>query len=60
MEINDSLGMGNAEEFSAGDWDLTGDFLYLGNRNHIRRYSGLQCDSSLSRQYGSQDLATRY
>lgn len=41
MKISDSLGMGNTEEFSADDWDLTGDFLYLGNRSHIRRYSGL-------------------
>lgn len=41
MKISDSLGSGNMEEFSAGDWDLTGDFLYLGNRDHIRRYSGL-------------------
>ncbi len=41
MNINDSLGTGNMEEFSAGDWDLTGDFLYLGNKDHIRRYSGL-------------------
>ncbi|MHC4355153.1 MAG: hypothetical protein ACYS0H_20825 [Planctomycetota bacterium] len=41
MEINDSLGTGNMEEFSADEWDLTGDFLYLGNKNHIRRYKGL-------------------
>jgi hydroxymethylglutaryl-CoA synthase len=41
MKISDSLGMGNTEEFSASEWDLTSDFLYLGNRNHIRRYSGL-------------------
>jgi len=40
MKISDSLGTGNMEEFSAGDWDLTGDFLYLGNKDHIRRYSG--------------------
>jgi hydroxymethylglutaryl-CoA synthase len=41
MRISDSLGTGNTEEFSVGEWDLTGDFLYLGNRDHIRRYSGL-------------------
>jgi len=41
MKISDSLGMGNTEEFSTNEWDLTGDFLYLGNKNHIRRYSGL-------------------
>jgi len=41
MKISDSLGTGNTEAFSAGDWDLTGDFLYLGNKDHIRRYSGL-------------------
>ena len=41
MKINDSLGTGDMEEFSADEWDLTGDFLYLGNKNHIRRYKGL-------------------
>ncbi|MHC4117023.1 MAG: hydroxymethylglutaryl-CoA synthase family protein [Planctomycetota bacterium] len=41
MRAGDSLGAGDTEEFKAGDWDLTGDFLYLGNRNHVRRYSGL-------------------
>ena len=41
MRISDSLGKGDTEEFSASEWGLTGDFLYLGNRNHIRRYSGL-------------------
>jgi len=41
MKISDSLGMGNMEEFSADEWNVTSDFLYLGNKNHIRRYSGL-------------------
>ena len=41
MKINDSLGMGNTEEFNPEEWDVTGDFLYLGNKNHIRRYRGL-------------------
>lgn len=41
MKISNSLDTGNIEEFNASDWDLTGDFLYLGNRDHIRRYSGL-------------------
>jgi hydroxymethylglutaryl-CoA synthase len=41
MKISDSLDMGGAEEFSAGEWDLTSDFLYLGSKNHIRQYSGL-------------------
>lgn len=41
MKISDSLDMGSTDEFSASEWDLTGDFLYLGTRNHIRRYSGL-------------------
>jgi hydroxymethylglutaryl-CoA synthase len=41
MKINDSLGMGNTEEFNPDEWDVTGDFLYLGNKNHIRRYRGL-------------------
>jgi hypothetical protein len=35
------LGMGNTEEFNPDEWDVTGDFLYLGNKNHIRRYRGL-------------------
>ena len=41
MRISDSLGTGDTREFRASEWGLTGDFLYLGNRNHIRRYSGL-------------------
>lgn len=41
MKISDSLGIGNTEEFSTNEWDLKGDFLYLGNKNHIRQYSGL-------------------
>lgn len=41
MKISNSLDTGNIEKFIASDWDLTGDFLYLGNRDHIRRYSGL-------------------
>jgi len=41
MKISDSLDMGSTDEFSASEWDLTSDFLYLGTRNHIRRYSGL-------------------
>jgi len=41
VRLSDSLGKGDTEEFSASEWGLTGDFLYLGNRNHIRRYSGL-------------------
>jgi hydroxymethylglutaryl-CoA synthase len=41
MKISDSAGVGDGEKFSAGEWDLTGDFLYLGTRNNIRRYSGL-------------------
>lgn len=41
MKISDSLGMGGTEEFNADEWGVTGDFLYLGNKNHIRRYSGI-------------------
>ena len=41
MKISDSLSVGDTDELSATEWDLTGDFLYLGNRNHIRQYSGL-------------------
>ena len=40
--ISDSLGTGDTEEFNADEWDLTGDFLYLGNRNHVRQYSDLK------------------
>jgi len=43
LEINDSLYGGSIEEFYPGQWDVTGQFLYLGNRNHIRRYSGFEC-----------------
>jgi hydroxymethylglutaryl-CoA synthase len=42
MRISDSLGTGDTKEFSPGDWDLTSDFLYLGNKNHIRQYSNLK------------------
>jgi hypothetical protein len=42
MRISDSLGSGDTEEFSPGEWDLTSDFLYLGNRDHIRQYSSLK------------------
>lgn len=41
MKINDSLDRGSQEQFSASQWNLTGDFLYLGSKNHIRQYSGL-------------------
>jgi 3-hydroxy-3-methylglutaryl CoA synthase len=40
VNLNDSLGIGNTEKFDANDWNLKGDFLYLGNKNHIRQYSG--------------------
>ncbi|HPC96305.1 MAG TPA: hydroxymethylglutaryl-CoA synthase family protein [Sedimentisphaerales bacterium] len=43
MRLHDSLATGNTEELHADDWDLTADFLYLGNRDHIRRYTGLFC-----------------
>jgi hydroxymethylglutaryl-CoA synthase len=49
VHIHDSLGTGNTEQFSASEWDLTGNFLYLGNRDHIRRYSGLFCGASGAR-----------
>jgi hydroxymethylglutaryl-CoA synthase len=42
MRISDSLGMGDTGEFSPDEWDLTNDFLYLGNRNHIRQYNNLK------------------
>jgi hydroxymethylglutaryl-CoA synthase len=41
MKICDSLDVGSTEKLSADEWDLTSNFLYLGNRNHIRQYSGL-------------------
>ena len=50
MRISDSLGTGDTEELHPGDWDLTGDFFYLGNRKHVRQYSGLQDGSSQARQ----------
>ncbi len=40
LRISDSLGTGNTEELDVDDWDLRGDFFYLGNRDHIRQYSG--------------------
>lgn len=46
MKISDSLGMGDTQELSPDDWDLTSDFLYLGNKNHIRQYSSLKCYKS--------------
>jgi hydroxymethylglutaryl-CoA synthase len=46
MRISDSLGMGDTKELNPGDWDLTSDFLYLGNKNHIRQYSSLKCHKS--------------
>ena len=39
VAISDSLGMGNTEKFDASDWNLNGNFLYLGNADHIRQYS---------------------
>jgi hydroxymethylglutaryl-CoA synthase len=42
MRISDSLGTGDTKEFSPGEWDLASDFLYLGNKNHIRQYSSLK------------------
>ncbi|MCK4829850.1 hypothetical protein KA005_79740, partial [bacterium] len=47
MKITDLLCVGNTDELSATEWDLTGDFLYLGNKNHIRQYSGLYIVSSM-------------
>ena len=46
----DFLATGNTEELRADAWDLHGDFLYLGNHNHIRRYSGLECDTCEARR----------
>ena len=50
MRISDSLGTGDTEELHPSDWGLTGDFFYLGNRNHVRQYSSLQAGPSESRQ----------
>jgi len=41
MKISDSIGIDGTEELNAEQWGLTGDFLYLGNKNHIRQYSGI-------------------
>ncbi len=46
VRIHESLSNGDTEELNAAEWDLTGNFLYLGNRNHVRRYSGLFCGAS--------------
>ena len=50
MQIHDSLETGDTDTFSADQWDVTSDFLYLGNRNHIRRYSGIERGVSRTRQ----------
>lgn len=46
MRISDSLGKGDTKAFTPDEWDLTSDFLYLGNKNHIRQYSSLKCYKS--------------
>jgi len=46
VRMHESLRSGNTEELEAGAWDLRGDFLYRGNRDHIRRYSGLFCGAA--------------
>jgi hydroxymethylglutaryl-CoA synthase len=56
MRLSDSLGTGNTEELDADAWDLTGDFLYLGNREHIRQYSGLPSAVSPGRASGLASL----
>lgn len=40
VNLSDTLGMGDTERFDPADWNLKSDFLYLGNKNHIRQYSG--------------------
>jgi len=42
MAAQDWLESGNTAQLDAGQWDLTGQVLYLGNKNHIRRYSGFK------------------
>lgn len=41
MKIIDTLGIDGTEELNAEQWGVTGDFLYLGNKNHIRQYRGI-------------------
>jgi hypothetical protein len=60
MKTHDSLGTGDTEEFSASEWDLTSDFLYLGNRNDVRRYSALDRGSSEARQSDLMKMCARY
>ncbi len=60
MRISDSLGRGDTQEFLASEWDLTSEFLYLGNKNHIRRYSGLECGPPAAREYGPLSASTHH
>jgi hydroxymethylglutaryl-CoA synthase len=46
MRISDSLGTGDTGELNPAQWDLKSDFLYLGNKSHIRQYSSLKCYKS--------------
>jgi hydroxymethylglutaryl-CoA synthase len=57
MQISDSLGTGNTEELDPDDWDLTGDFFYLGNCDHIRQYSGVPRVSLPARASGQGSLS---
>jgi hydroxymethylglutaryl-CoA synthase len=58
--ITDSLNMGDTDELSADEWELNGDFLYLGNKNHIRQYSGLNCDKSNIVNKNTVSLSTHH
>jgi len=60
MKIHDSLGKGNTEEFNASDWDLSSDVLYLGNKDHVRRYSGFECGAGRARQGDLMKMCERY
>ena len=58
MKLSDSFGTGDTEELKAGDWNLTSDFLYLGNKNHIRQYSGLKSIKSCAQKHDTLSLST--
>ena len=57
VRVHDSLGTSDTRELNANDWDLTGDFLYLGNRNHVRQYRGIESGVLETRQSSSLSVS---
>ena len=60
MRISDSLETGNTKEFRPGEWNLTSDFLYLGNKNHIRQYGSFKCHKSYAVRENTLNLSTHH